>query len=195
MNITITAPEVPYPGGTSHADFMRQAADRLEGGRYAVGGRNVTATVVALLREVAATMDATELAPAPKVVGYMAIGDDGQFGNFRGPRIRGTVAAVEEQLASARGGYWRIAEVRELPGTTAGELAERRGEPGVKPGDRLRALTTYRSITGDRIVEGETYEVRALDRYGLPILNTDKPGSTDGWLPGQLEPIVEENVL
>lgn len=132
-------------------------------------------------------------APEPRVVGYMAIGEDGQLGNFRGPQIRGTVAAVEEQLVHSRGPYWRIAEVREVPGTTADELAARRGVPTLKIGTWLRALVTFRSITGDRIVEGEVYEVRCVDHDGLPILTTDHPHALGGWLPGQLEPVTEEN--
>jgi hypothetical protein len=57
--ITIPAPNVPYPGGHSQAHFMRSAADHIEGG-YPVGGSNLTATVLKLLRDVADALEANE---------------------------------------------------------------------------------------------------------------------------------------
>jgi hypothetical protein len=57
--ITIPAPNVPYPGGRTQAYFMRSAADHIEGG-YPVGGRNLTATVLKLLRDAADALEAAE---------------------------------------------------------------------------------------------------------------------------------------
>jgi hypothetical protein len=58
--IVIRAPRVPYPGpNDTDASFMRVAADHLEGG-YHVGGSNLTATVIALLRDVARSLDERE---------------------------------------------------------------------------------------------------------------------------------------
>ena len=55
--ITIAAPHVPYAVGSTDAEFMLHAADRLERDCL-VGGSNVKATVVGLLRDVAAALDA-----------------------------------------------------------------------------------------------------------------------------------------
>jgi hypothetical protein len=52
----IEVPEIPFPGGSSQADFWREAASHLEGG-YPVGGSNVTAAVVRFLRSVAEAVD------------------------------------------------------------------------------------------------------------------------------------------
>lgn len=53
--IEIEAPEVPYPGGTEQAEFIRRAALNIEQG-YPIGGSNVTRTVIDLLLSVAKAM-------------------------------------------------------------------------------------------------------------------------------------------
>lgn len=55
--ITVPAPNVPYPGGSTQAHFMRTAARNVTG-RYPVGGSNVTAAVVKLLKDAANALDA-----------------------------------------------------------------------------------------------------------------------------------------
>ena len=49
--ITVTVPAGPYPGGTSQADFMTIAGDKLASG-YKIGGSNLTYTVATLLGRV-----------------------------------------------------------------------------------------------------------------------------------------------
>lgn len=52
----VQVPSIPFPGGATQAHFWREAADHIEGG-YPVGGSNLTAAVIALLR---ATAEAVE---------------------------------------------------------------------------------------------------------------------------------------
>ena len=54
--VVVRVPTVPFPGGASQADLWREAADHLAAG-YPVGGSNLTAAVVRLLR---ATAEAVE---------------------------------------------------------------------------------------------------------------------------------------
>ena len=74
--IEIDAPEVPFPGGTSHAQFMREAAKRIDG-HYQMGS-NLTATVVALLHRVADEMDRVNppRIPEPSLYGVVSSEDD-----------------------------------------------------------------------------------------------------------------------
>lgn len=53
--------EVPYPGGSTQAEFYRAAADRLENG-YGIGGSNLTAAVLKLLRNAGTALDALDAA-------------------------------------------------------------------------------------------------------------------------------------
>jgi hypothetical protein len=58
--VTVPAPSVPFPGGSTDADFMRSAARNVEAGRYPVGGSNVSAAVAKLLRDVADALEGAE---------------------------------------------------------------------------------------------------------------------------------------
>ena len=63
--VTVPAPRVPFPGPSTDAHFMREAASHLQGG-FQVGGSNLTATVIKLLIDVANAMEpAATPAPVP----------------------------------------------------------------------------------------------------------------------------------
>ena len=93
-HVTIPAPHVPFPGGRTDADFMRSAADHLERG-YPVGGSNLTATVIRLLRDVAMALDGQTAATGqPRDQALRALAADWQAnGNSR-------------ELGDPRAGVW-----------------------------------------------------------------------------------------
>lgn len=64
-NSRAVVPHVPYPGGRTQAEMYRAAADRLDAG-YAVGGSNMTATVVQLMRNAADALDTHSAPSDPK---------------------------------------------------------------------------------------------------------------------------------
>ena len=65
--VTVPAPRVPFPGPSTDAHFMREAASHLQGG-YPLGGSNLTATVIRLLIDVADALEPAPAAPVPTPV-------------------------------------------------------------------------------------------------------------------------------
>ena len=111
-HVTIPAPHVPFPGGRTDAAFMRSAADHLERG-YAVGGRNVTETVIRLLRDVAVALDAAAKPQAWRE------GDRIRHANGMGYGDQVPDAMIEEHIAHSE----QVIEGGGAPGSFVKELA------------------------------------------------------------------------
>lgn len=56
--LQIEVPQIPFPGGQTQAHYYRAAARNLEGG-FPVGGSNLKAAVVQLLKATAASIEAS----------------------------------------------------------------------------------------------------------------------------------------